>query len=182
MKLCLFCSFAFPSNQRHCPSCGAAPREVDGFEAYAPDMALEGGGFKASYFSELAQLETKNFWFRARNKLLMWALGKYASSAESILEIGCGTGFVLSGIAKEFPATKLYGSEIFADGLAFASQRAPNAKLMQMDARHIPFVEEFDVIGAFDVLEHIKEDQTVLQQISAALKPNGLFLGTVPQH
>jgi SAM-dependent methyltransferase len=162
--------------------CGAAPREVDGFEAYAPDMASAGGGFKASYFSELAQLEAGNFWFRARNKLLMWALKKYSSNVESMLEIGCGTGFVLSGIASEFPTVNLYGSEIFTEGLAFASRRAPNAKLMQMDARHIPFIEEFDVIGAFDVLEHIKEDRVVLEQIASALKPDGILLITVPQH
>jgi SAM-dependent methyltransferase len=53
---------------------------------------------------------------------------------------------------------------------------------MQMDARNIPFENEFEVIGAFDVLEHIKEDEKVLTQIYSALKPEGLMLLTVPQH
>jgi SAM-dependent methyltransferase len=53
---------------------------------------------------------------------------------------------------------------------------------MQMDARNIPFENEFDVIGAFDVLEHIKEDKKVLAQVYSALKPEGLMLLTVPQH
>jgi SAM-dependent methyltransferase len=53
---------------------------------------------------------------------------------------------------------------------------------MQMDARSIPFENEFDVIGAFDVLEHIKEDEKVLAQMCMALKPEGLMLLTVPQH
>ena len=51
-----------------------------------------------------------------------------------------------------------------------------------MDARHIPFVNEFDAIGAFDVLEHIDEDEQVLMQMREALKPNGIMLLTVPQH
>jgi SAM-dependent methyltransferase len=51
-----------------------------------------------------------------------------------------------------------------------------------MDARDIPFHEEFDVIGAFDVLEHIKEDQHVLEQMYTAIKPQGFILLTVPQH
>ena len=42
------------------------------------------------------------------------------------------------------------------------------AEFMQMDAREIPFVDEFDAIGAFDVLEHIDEDETVLEQMFRA--------------
>lgn len=38
---------------------------------------------------------------------------------------------------------------IDVDALHFAKQRAPQADLIQMDARHIPFVREFDVIGMF---------------------------------
>jgi 2-polyprenyl-3-methyl-5-hydroxy-6-metoxy-1,4-benzoquinol methylase len=51
-----------------------------------------------------------------------------------------------------------------------------------MDARNIPFDNEFDVMGAFDVLEHIKEDEEVLAQMCKALKPKGWILITVPQH
>jgi len=89
------------------------------------------------------------------------------------LEIGCGTGHVLSGVARAYPGTKIYGSELFPAGLAFAAEREPAADFMQMDARHIPFIDEFDVIGAFDVLEHIKEDEQVLAQMYSALKPGG---------
>jgi len=51
-----------------------------------------------------------------------------------------------------------------------------------MDARRIPYVNEFDTIGAFDVLEHIEEDEQVLAQIYSAVKPRGVMLLTVPQH
>lgn len=158
------------------------PALVDGFDSYAPGFAHEGGGFKSNYFSELARLEEANFWFRSRNQLLMWALENYCPNFQSLLEIGCGTGYVLSGIAKKFPHSTLYGSEIFIAGLGFAAARLPSAKFMQMDARSLPFENEFDVIGAFDVLEHIKEDERVLTQMCAALKPDGLMLLTVPQH
>jgi SAM-dependent methyltransferase len=53
---------------------------------------------------------------------------------------------------------------------------------VQMDARKIPFEKEFDVIGAFDVLEHIEEDLLVLAQMHQALVPGGGILLTVPQH
>jgi SAM-dependent methyltransferase len=51
-----------------------------------------------------------------------------------------------------------------------------------MDARRIPFREEFDVIGAFDVLEHIKEDEAVLTQMYQATRKGGGILITVPHH
>jgi SAM-dependent methyltransferase len=150
--------------------------------AHAPEFMDKGGGFKAEYFSELALLEKSSFWFRSRNKLILWALSAYKSNAQNFLEVGCGTGFVLSGIAKSHPNMSLSGSEIFLAGLSYASARVPQAKLMQMDARQVPFLDEFDAIGAFDVLEHIEEDGDVLLQLYKAMKPQGVLLLTVPQH
>ena len=43
-----------------------------------------------------------------------------------MLEIGCDTGFVLSGIEEKIPFAKLNGCEIFTDGLAFAAKRLPS--------------------------------------------------------
>lgn len=182
MKKCLACNAIFPSRDILCQTCGFCCAIKDDFPAYAPSLAQEGVGFKSSYFSELAKLEANNFWFRARNRLIIWALGHYCQKPQSFLEIGCGTGYVLSAIANAYPDTIMHGSELFTKGLMFASERLPLANLMQMDARHIPFMEEFDSIGAFDVLEHITEDQEVLQQIHQALKPRGILILTVPQH
>ena len=139
-------------------------------------------GFKATYFKELAELESGNFWFRSRNKLILWALNQYSSNLQSFLEIGVGTGFVISAISKRFPEAKLAGSEYFEEGLVFARQRVPSAEFMQMDARFIPYKSEMDAVGAFDVLEHIEEDEVVLQQVYKALKPGGVVYITVPQH
>jgi SAM-dependent methyltransferase len=145
-------------------------------------MALAGGGFKPEYFTDLAALEAGNFWFRARNALIVWALKKYFPRLGSFLEIGCGTGFVLAGVGAAFPGAALHGSEVFSAGLGFAARRVQRAVFMQMDGRSIPYEEEFDVLGAFDVIEHIVEDEVVLAQMRRALKPGGGLLLTVPQH
>ena len=73
-------------------------------------------------------------------------------------------------IAQAAPTCAFPGSELFSQGLAFAAERLPGAELMQMDARSIPYVAEFDAIGAFDVLEHIVEDEMVLRETNKALK------------
>ena len=182
MRACLQCASSFSSDGWVCPACGYEPVRLNGVEAHAAEFANGGGGFNPEYFEELAQLEAANFWFRARNELILWALQTYKQNASTFLEVGCGTGFVLSGIAKMDAEMALSGSEIFLAGLSYAAARAPSAQIMQMDARHVPFVDEFDAIGAFDVLEHIEEDETVLTQLHKALKPGGVLLLTIPQH
>lgn len=186
MKRCLACQILYevPNSleQEHCPACDTPVATVNGMQAYAPDLADESEGFKAEYFDELVTVEGRNFWFRARNRILIWAFGTYVPEDGSFLEIGCGNGFVLRGIKEAFPKAKLSGSEIFLNGLRFAADRLPGVTLMQMDARKIPFAAHFDAIGAFDVLEHIDEDEAVLAQVYAALKPGGHLILTVPQH
>jgi len=173
MKVCLLCGQRFISDGWRCPSCNIYPEAVDGFLSFAPDLSIGNDGFATEYFEQLFKLEDENFWFRSRNRLLIWALRKYFPQAESLFEIGCGTGYVLSGIQREFPKLRLYGSDIFNKGLSFAKQRLSDVSLFQMDARKIPFEKEFDVIGAFDVLEHIDEDGIVLQQMFQATKSGG---------
>lgn len=182
MRICLKCSQAFDAAHWCCPVCDWQPPIVDGFSALAPEFALDGGGFSSYFFAKLARLEAGSFWFRGRNKTIIWALQRYFPKIENFLEVGCGTGFVLSGIAAARDNLHLTGSEIFSRGLGFAAARVPAAELMQMDARCIPFVSEFDAIGIFDVLEHIVEDEAVLLEIAQALRPAGGFLLTVPQH
>ena len=155
---------------------------MGGFPAFSPSLANENEGFKADYFPELAALEEKNFWFRARNRLIIDAIGRHFHDASKFMEVGCGTGYVLSGVARAFPQMELWGSEIHVSALGFAASRVKHAHLIQMDARSMPFREEFDLIGAFDVLGHIVEDEAVLSSMHRSLKPGGGLLLTVPQH
>lgn len=181
MRVCLDCATRFEKGWT-CPECGYVPKNIGGFPAFDPLLSGVNHGFKDSFFDELAPLEAKNFWFRSRNRLITWALDRYCPGAKEFLEIGCGTGYVLSGIAAVRPEIALSASEISSAGLAYAARRTPQASFFQMDARKIPFDQEFGVVGAFDVLEHIEEDELVLGQIAQALKPGGGLLLTVPQH
>ena len=179
MKWCLACEARFQSDDWTCPRCGFRPTLRDEIFEFAEDAS--DAGFKPEYFPRLAAIEQRHFWFRARNKLIQWAVRNYFPDANSFFEVGCGTGFVLAGIRETFPGTRLVGSDIFTDGLAFAKARLPGAELYQMDARSIPFEDEFDVVGAFDVLEHLVEDNTALAQMFNAARPGGGLLVTVPQ-
>lgn len=182
MKSCPRCQAGYVASDWKCPACAYLPSSIDGFTVLAPELAQGGAGFPPAAFQILAALEAKNFWFRARNRLIVWALKRHFPDMQRYLEIGCGTGFVLAGIAQAYPAAVLVGSEVFIAGLPFAAARVKTAELLQMDARQIPYVEEFDVIGAFDVLEHIEDDELVLASMLRSLRPGGGVAITVPQH
>jgi SAM-dependent methyltransferase len=183
MRLCPSCTSSYPSTRSDCPACGARLAVVDGFTAFAPALDTpDTGGFNPDGFAGLARNEARSFWFRARNQLILWAIARYAPDLRKMLEIGCGTGFVLQALVQHFPKAQFMGSELYSRGLHFAAARVPSAQLWQMDARNICHRDEFDVIGAFDVLEHIPEDEAVLAQIHQALVAGGHLVLSVPQH
>jgi len=182
LRLCPGCGATLVAAGWDCDACGCSPQQRAGFVALAPELAAQSEGFDPALFAELAALEERNFWFRARNRLILWALQRYAPAFTDFLEVGCGTGYVLQGVAAAFPQARLCGSEAQTEGLQFAAARVPRAEFLQMDARRMPFEKEFDAIGAFDVIEHIDGDETVLAQMHRALRPGGSLLLTVPQH
>jgi SAM-dependent methyltransferase len=134
-------------------------------------------------YAKLASLESGNWWFESRNDLLLWVLAnKVRQPINKFLEIGCGSGFVLSAIRRAYPTAELFGSEYHEEGLAHARQRVPDAMFSQLDATRMADRESFDVICAFDVIEHILQDELVLRNLFQALKPGGSVVITVPQH
>ncbi len=182
MKVCLTCDHRFASCDWTCPRCGWTPATHDTWPVFAPDSTEDDDGISPEAFAALARLEADHFWFRARNRLLVWAIRTYFPAATSFLEVGCGTGFVLAGIGAALPRLALAGSEVKNAGLAFARTRLPNVPLLQTDARRLPFADEFDVVGAFDVLEHIEDDETALRQLFRVTRPHGGIVLTVPEH
>jgi SAM-dependent methyltransferase len=182
MKICLHCGFRFESGGWRCPTCGREPSLQHGIRAFAPELASSDIGFKSEYYSQLFRLEAQNFWFRARTRVILWALQTYVSHTASLFELGCGTGYVLSNVASVRSDLEVSAGDLFYSGLRYAAMRCPSARIFQMDARQVPFFEEFDAVGAFDVLEHIDDDVSVLGQLHRTLKPGGILLITVPQH
>ena len=165
-----------------CPACGYRPAPVDDVLAFAPELADDEQDFDRAGFARLARIESGNYWFESRNRLVAWALRRYFPAARSFFEAGCGTGFVLAGIHAACPDLAVAGGEMSLEGISHARRRLPGVPLFQMDARNMPFTAEFDVVGSFDVLEHIDQDEAVMAEMFRAVKPGGGAIVTVPQH
>ena len=141
----------------------------------------ERSGYDASLFAYLAELEPRSFWFRARNRLIVSTIRRCFPDAQTLLEVGCGTGFVLAALRNALPNLRLTGGELFPEGLEIARQRLRDVELIELDATKPP-PRSFDVVGAFDVLEHIADDERALAGLFEATAPRGGAILLVPQH
>ena len=139
-------------------------------------------GYDPALFRSLVSVEADSFWFRARNRLISSTIRAHFPDAASLLEVGCGTGFVLAGLRRDFPSVRLVGLELLGEGIEVARSRVPDAEFVQLDARELPFDGEFDVVGSFDVLEHVPDDVGALAGMRRSLRPGGGLILLVPQH
>lgn len=166
-----------------CPACSHVITQSQGIASFAPELADTINGFDPKAHDELADLEAGHFWFVARNELIVGLADRYFPGARSFLEVGCGTGFVLCAIANSRRWDRLAGSELHPTGLVHARKRLPEAvELVQMDARNIPAARMFELTGAFDVIEHIADDEAVLRAMRSATAEGGGTIISVPQH
>ncbi len=182
MKVCPECALQFEAESWRCPRCSTEPPVRDGVRLFVPESLEDPGTYGREAFEVTARAEEGHYWFEGRRELILWALARYFPGTRSMLEIGCGTGFVLEGVRRVAPDLELVGTDLYPEGLGHARARVPAADFCQLDAARIPYRDEFDVVGAFDVLEHIDDDEAVLASIAGALRPGGGLIATVPQH
>jgi SAM-dependent methyltransferase len=133
-------------------------------------------------YQQMAELDHRHWWYRARRRILAELIRREARPPANaqILEIGCGTGHnlaMLSGFGH------IDGLELDDEARALSEKRlgrkvmsSPLPELAEVSNRH------YDLIGAFDVIEHIENDRAALASIATKLKPGGKFVMAVPAH
>lgn len=140
-------------------------------------------GFDEEAFDLLMKYEDWHWWFQSRNKLIIKLIKKFGNANKHILEIGCGNGLVTEAISKVFPKSQIVGTEFLSAGLTNAQKRLPEVSFEQLDARDLDGSRVFDIVCAFDVLEHIDADFEVIKAIRGSLSDeSSRFFITVPQH
>jgi len=164
--------------QYSCQNCRKTYPDKEGIIQFASDTLYKEQYFPDNAFEILFQSEEKNFWFRVRNKIIGNAITRYLYPDSRILEVGCGTRYVSRYLKKKGYYVEC--ADLFFDGLQFCKKRDAGNHYYQFNLLDRLFIEEFDGICAFDVLEHIEDDGNVLKNMHDALKPGGTFFITVP--
>jgi SAM-dependent methyltransferase len=131
---------------------------------------------------EIVEAEPVHFWFRNRRAFVLQALNRYFAGARRILDVGCGTGFVLQEIEARFPEAVVFGCDRLPDALQRARRRTIRTIYVLANVLKLPVCGTMDAVTVLDVLEHIDDDTALLQEIHSALKPGGGIVVTVPQH
>ena len=133
-------------------------------------------------YQQMAELDDRHWWYRARRRILAALVRREVQppAGAKILEIGCGSGHNLSMLA-DFGHVD--GLEL-DDEMRALSEKRLGRKIMRSPLPELGEVKDksYDLIGAFDVIEHVDDDHAALAAIATKLKPGGKFMMTVPAH
>lgn len=140
-------------------------------------------GFDPKLFKLLFEIEKKHFWHTGRKEIIYQILRKTMTKDFKdlkMIELGCGNGNVLEYLHQQ--GINIEGSDLFLGALKFC-QQITNVPLYQINALRTPFRDaSYDIIGLFDLLEHIKNDAELLKEAYRICKPQGRIILTVPAH
>jgi trans-aconitate methyltransferase len=104
-------------------------------------------------------------------------LSEIASAVEPrdrvIVDVGCGSGFLLHYLAERFPDRSYTGIDVVKPARAFVD----SAKFIEADATTYSFDEgQYDMVLCCHVLEHLLDYRTVVRRLVAAARHKVLFV------
>jgi SAM-dependent methyltransferase len=135
-------------------------------------------------YHQFAHIEDDHWWFRGRRDIIRSLLRRWlppppADQRRRILDVGCGTGAMLP-LLQEFGDVE--GLECSSDALDYCRSRVGDAVPLHQGLLPdgIPAGHCYDLVTAFDVIEHIPDEVEALRAMRQALQPGGTLLCTVP--
>lgn len=133
-----------------------------------------------AYYQEYFELERKHWWFTARKAILYDQLRKILPENKgmlNILNIGVSTGHSSEMLSAFGKVTSL---EYEQECIDFTTAKL-NMEIMQGSILDLPFPDNsFDVVCAFDVIEHVDDDQKGVDEMMRVCNKNGIVFVTVP--
>lgn len=111
---------------------------------------------------------------RNRNRL---ALLRSVVPGGRLLEIGCGKGELLRLALKHYQVEGIDISDYAVRSLR--GIKGARVRRANLEVDPLP-KQQYELAAAFNVLEHLKQPETGLARLSAALRPGGALVGSVP--
>ncbi|MGH3423073.1 MAG: class I SAM-dependent methyltransferase [Nocardioidaceae bacterium] len=113
------------------------------------------------------------WWYRARSDLLETALGGYLGRPDRVLDVGSADGPSVGWMRGDHQRVAI---DVDPRGLSPGEGVCASAVAL-------PFADgAFDVVSAFDVVEHCADEAAALAELSRVLKPGGRLLVSVPAY
>lgn len=128
--------------------------------------------------------EERHWWFQSRaliiEKLLQRHVAPYLKTQRTLaLDLGCGTGMFMM---RHGGAFETFGADFSIDALHYCNRRGLG-RIVRADACRPPFRDgAFDLVTAFDLIEHVEADRQLVSEACRMLAPGGFMIASVPAH
>jgi ubiquinone/menaquinone biosynthesis C-methylase UbiE len=126
---------------------------------------------KTRIIEEMDQVAQKRDKYIRRNKYYYKDIVKFLKfnipEQSRILEIGCGTGYLLNALK---PARGV-GIDISAGMIAAAKEKYPHLEFQRMDGEHLQLNETFDFIVISDTLGYLEDLEKAFKELTKVAQP-----------
>ena len=130
---------------------------------------------------QFVELERVHWWFEGRRRIFFDVLKRILGDRRDLkmLDVGCGVGGMMVELRR---FGEPMGLELSTEMIARAKERGfPN--VFCGDAESLAAADEgFDLVTAFDCIEHLDRDQEALREFYRVLKPGGHLFVSVPAY
>ena len=132
---------------------------------------------KSIYLKQIAN-ESKHWWFKARREILNYQIKKYSKKKNmSILDFGSGSGTNINMLS-EYGKVDVYEKDKETSNFLKKKYKQKRISVLKKCFSK----KKYDLILAADVIEHIKNDKKIINNLNKILKKNGLIIVTVPAY
>jgi len=113
--------------------------------------------------------------YKSTNPLIRFAVERFLKTLQelvdelevsTILEVGCGEGYLTNFLHQLKPGSEILGTDIDQKIIDQARQRYPHHDFTVADVENLPFGRKFDLVVACEVLEHVKNPERALAEIA----------------
>lgn len=119
--------------------------------------------------------------YRLVKKRIVEIIKPILNKNSNLLDIGCWDGEATKFYSEQFETSNLYGIDIFPDVAEKAKKNGVKVGICNFENEAIPFPDQqFDIIIANQVFEHLKNIYHLMDEINRVLKAGGLLLFSVP--
>lgn len=141
---------------------------------------MEKINFSAKQISIMDSEQNASFYWDIKKKCIQYCIDRFSNNRCTVLDIGCGTGYVLSG--SNINPEKYVGMDAFIESEKFLKQNF--SPLIEFTTSPINQFrkQKFDTILLLDVLEHIENESAFLDELLERMDKNSHLIISVPAH